>query len=64
MLYEVGGASSLSFNARAKGADRIIRPWALTQIIFDAWSEHLTPSWAAPPPCVPGEWTPWRLVGQ
>jgi hypothetical protein len=52
-----GGASQIVWQAHAKAAV-VFKPWALSQILFDAWAEHLTRSWMLPPPCEPGIWTP------
>lgn len=56
LQLDAAGATQIAWSARALGATRVIRPQALSQILFDAWAEHLVPSWQLPAPCEPGEW--------
>lgn len=58
VYVDVGGASLLLFGARAIGSQRILHAEGLSQIVFDAWTEHLDRTWMLPPPGEGGTWTP------
>lgn len=58
VFVDVGGASLLLFGVKAFGAQRILHAEAVSQIVFDAWTEHLDRNWFFPPPCEPGTWAP------
>ena len=60
-IYAVGGSSTLLFDAKSNGVQRIILPWATTALYLEPWAEHFDGSWVAKPPCTPGVWTPADL---
>ena len=61
-VYVVGGATLLTFGAKAASPLRIQQREAASQILFDAWVERLDENWTLPAPCKPGTWAPLELT--
>ena len=57
LRYQPGAATSIVWQVSALSPNMDLRPWAITEIVFEVQS-HLAWNWVAAAPCEVGTWQP------